>query len=439
MKREIYNILVDWQKSDNRRPLLIRGARQTGKTYIVNEFGKREFKNIICLNFERNPEYRDIFSSNLPVEIIERISLYTGKKPEPGKTLLFIDEIQECPKAIISLRYFFEEMPGLHVIGAGSLLEFALSSENFRMPVGRIQYLYLYPLSFGEFLEAVGESGLRNYILDFTKLENLPVNLHEKLNEYVRKYLITGGLPAVVKEYADTHDVIKCQRIQRAIIDTYIDDFAKYSKSLKHPYLRKIFNAVPGMVGQKFVYAHVDRSVKSRELKEALELLETAGIVTRVRQTSGAGIPLAANIHESIFKVLFLDVGLLHAISGVYSESARKKDFTTIFKGAVAEQFTGQEFIACQSPYTKAGLYYWGRQAKSSTAEVDYLIEKDAHVIPFEIKSGPTGRMKSMHMFIAKYHSEVAVRISQAPFKKETPIVSLPFYAIEGFLRYTGM
>jgi predicted AAA+ superfamily ATPase len=193
------------------------------------------------------------------------------------------------------------------------------------------------------------------------------------------------------------------------------------------------------MVGQKFVYARVDHSVKSRELKEALELLETAGIVTRVRQTSGSGIPLASNVHESIFKVLFLDVGLLHAISGVYSETAREKDFTTIFKGAVAEQFAGQELIACQSPYTRAELYYWGRQAKSSTAEVDYLIEKDARVIPVEIKSGPTGRMKSMHMFIDKYHCEKAIRISQAPFKKELPIISLPFYAIEGFLRGTGM
>ena len=348
MNRDIYQLLVDWKNSSNRRPLLMRGARQTGKTYIVNEFGKHEFKNIIYLNFERNPEYKDIFNTNIPVEIVEKIVLYTAKKPEPGKTLLFIDEIQECPDAIVSLRYFLEEMPGLHVIGAGSLLEFALTAENFRMPVGRIQYLYLYPLSFGEFLDAMSESELRRYILDFSKLAKLPMNLHDKLNEYVRKYFIVGGMPAVVKEYTTTRDIIKCQRIQRSIIDTYIDDFAKYSKVTKHIYLRKVFNAVPGMVGQKFVYAQVDRSIKSRELKEALELLETAGIVTRVRQTSGSGIPLAASVHESIFKVIFLDVGLFHAISGVYSETVKEKNFTAIFKGSVAEQFAGQELITCQ-------------------------------------------------------------------------------------------
>ena len=435
MKRDFYKTLVDWKDNESRRPLLIRGARQTGKTYIVKEFGTEEFEHLIYLNFERNPEFKEIFSTFIPDEIVEKISLYTAKKVMVGKTLLFLDEIQDCPSAIVSLRYFFEELPGLHVIGAGSLLEFALTSEDFKMPVGRVQYLYLYPLSFGEFLEALGEVELRNFILEFKNLEKLPEGLHIKLNEYVRKYFITGGMPAVVKEYVSTRDVIKCQRIQSSIIDTYIDDFAKYSSVSKHVYLRKVFNAVPAMVGQKFVYAQVDRYIKSRELKDALELLETAGIVTRIRQTSGAGIPMAAGVHESIFKVLFLDIGLFHAISGIYSETAKEEDFTAIFKGAVAEQFAGQELIACQSPYTKAELYYWGRDTKNSTAEIDYLIEKEAHVVPVEIKSGPTGRMKSMHMFIEKYHSEMALKISQATFRNENPIVLLPFYAIESFQR----
>lgn len=431
MKRDIFETLVDWKNSSNRRPLLIRGARQTGKTYIVNEFGKTEFKDLIYLNFERNQEYKDIFNSLTPDDIIEKITLYTKKRPEPGM-LLFLDEIQECPQAIISLRYFYEELPELHVIGAGSLLEFALLSENFKMPVGRIQYLFLYPLSFGEFLDAIGESELRKHISDPAKLERLPENIHEKLNEYVRKYFITGGMPAVVQEYINTRNIIKCQRIQRSIIDTYIDDFAKYSKVSKHDYLKKVFNAVPGMVGKKFVYAKVDRNIKSRELKEALELLETAGVVTRVRQTSGSGIPLAAGVHESFFKVVFLDVGLFHAISGIYSDTAKEKDFTSIFKGAVAEQFAGQEIIAYQTSFTKAELYYWGRQAKNSTAEIDYLVVQNAQIVPIEIKSGPKGRMKSMHLYLEKYGCNKALKISQAPFKNEIPIISLPFYAMEG-------
>lgn len=430
MKRDVFETLIDWKNSGNRRPLLIRGARQTGKTYVVNEFGKTQFKDLIYLNLERNPEYKDIFNSLIPDDIIEQITLYTKKRPEPG-TLLFIDEIQECPKAIISLRYFYEELPELHVIGAGSLLEFALLSENFRMPVGRIQYLFLYPLSFGEFLDALGESELRKHSLDPTKLEQLPDPIHRKLNEYVRKYFIIGGMPAVVQEYIQTRNIIECQRIQLSVIDTYMDDFAKYAKVTKHTYLRKVFNSVPGMVGNKFVYAQVDRNIKSRELKEALELLETAGVVTRVRQTTGSGIPLAAGVHESFFKVVFLDVGLFHAISGVYSDTAKEKDFTSIYKGAVAEQFAGQEIIAHQSSFTKAELYYWGRKAKNSTAEIDYLIVQDTQIVPVEIKSGSKGRMKSLHLYMEKYGCNKAYKISQAPYLDDLPIVSLPFYAME--------
>ncbi len=435
MKRDIYRQLCEWKNQKNRRPLLIRGARQTGKSFTINEFGEKEFNKLVTLNFERNPEYKDIFNTYDPVDILEKISLYKGERIEPGKTLLFLDEIQECPKAIMSLRYFFEEMPSTHIIAAGSLLEFALRSENFKVPVGRIQYLYLFPLSFSEFLIALGESELRAYLSDFSRLKSLPNNLHTKLNEYIRKYFITGGMPAVVQEYITTHDIINCQRIQRSILDTYVDDFAKYARKSKHQYLKKTFSAVPGMVGQKFVYAQVDRTVKSRDLKEALELLETAGIVTRVRQASGAGIPLAASANEIYYKVLFLDVGLLHAISGIYAETVKEKEFTAIFKGAVAEQFVGQELIAYHDPFTKPALYYWGRKAKNSTAEIDYLLELKAQIVPVEVKSGSVGRMKSLHLFLEKYQSKKAVKISQAPFKAGNPLVSLPFYIIESFLK----
>lgn len=435
MKRDIYNNLKVWKDLKTRQPLLLRGARQTGKTFIINDFGKESFNNIITLNFERNPEYKDIFKTRIPIEIIEKIVLFTGQKIEPGKTLLFFDEIQECPEAIISLRYFFEEMPELHVIGAGSLLEFALLSEEFRMPVGRIQYLYLYPLSFVEFLDALEENELRNYIGDYANLNRLPKGLHSKLNDHIRKYFVIGGMPAVVNEYITSRDIIKCQRLQRSIIDTYIDDFAKYAKVTKHNNLRNVFNAVPGMVGQKFVYTQVDRLTKSRELKEAVELLETAGIITRVWQTNGAGVPLAGDINESYFKAIFLDIGLFHAISGIYAETAQEKDFTAIFKGAVAEQFAGQELIAHQSPYTKAHLYYWGRQVKNSTAEIDYLLEINGQIIPVEIKSGSTGSMKSLHFFIENYHTAKALKISQAQFSVNNPIISLPFYGIESFMK----
>lgn len=424
-----------WKDSEGRKPLLLRGARQTGKTFAARAFGAEEFQNTVYLNLERNPELKDIFRTLLPSEIIERIILYTTRKPEPGKTLLIIDEIQESTQAFLSLRYFYEEMPELHVIAAGSLLEFALKSENLRMPVGRVQYLYLYPMSFGEFLDALGESALRSYIFQLENLAKFPESLHHKLLELVRKYYYTGGMPEVVQAYVSTGDVKRCQRIQRSIIDTYLDDFGKYAKDSKHELLGKVFDAVPKMVGQKFVYAQVDRTVKAERLKEALELLEMAGIVKRIRQTSGAGLPLSGGVHESIFKVLFLDVGLMHSVCGIYQETARVSDLTAIFRGAVAEQFAGQELLANQPVYTKPGLYYWGRNARNSLAKIDYLIEKNGEIIPVEVKSGALGRMKSLHLFMEQYQPRKALKISQAPFKSGSPVVSLPFYAIEGFLK----
>ena len=435
MKRDLYEILCQWKRDANRRPLLVRGARQVGKTYLVDEFGRREFISLITRNFENNPEYKYIFDSLEPKDILEKIVLFSGKRIEPGKTLLFFDEVQDCPPAIMALRYFYEEMPSLHVIAAGSLVEFSLESENFRMPVGRIQYIYLFPMSFGEFIEASGEKELRNYICDLNKLQMLPESLQAKLNEYIRRYFILGGMPAVVQEYCETGDIISCQRIQRAIVDTYQDDFGKYSRKLKHRYLDKIYNAVPKMVGRKFVYAHVDNTIKSRELKEALELLEKAGVVKKIKRTSGAGLPLEAGVKDAFFKVLFLDVGLLHAVNGIYPDTVQAKDFTTLFKGAVAEQFVGQELLAYHNSYSKPLLYYWAREAKNSNAELDYLIQKEGEAIPIEVKSGSIGRLKSMHMFMEKYQVRQGIKISQAPYDSKNQIISLPLYSLEGFVR----
>ncbi len=430
IKRSIYQELEEWKKESGRKPLLIRGARQVGKSYIVEEFGKTEFSNHISVNFERNPEYKEIFTSFNPIDIIEKISLFTGKQIQFGKTLLFLDEIQECPEAITALRYFYEEMPELHIIGAGSLLEFALKTKGFKMPVGRIQYLYMQPLGFSEFLNAFGENTLNEYISRYENLQEIPENLHNKLIELVRKYFVVGGMPAVVNEYISSRDIIKCQRIQRSIIDTYTDDFGKYSSRSKLPFLQKVFYASASMVGEKFVYAKVDKQIKSRELKEAVELLETAGILTRIKRTNGAGIPLEANVKSGFFKMLFLDVGLLHNISGIKGESIVAKDLATIFNGAVAEQFTGQELLVSQNPYRKPSLFYWAREAKNSNAEVDYLLEYQGDIIPVEVKSGTSGRMKSMIMFMNQFDSEKGLKISQSQYSENDKIISLPFYGI---------
>jgi len=434
MKRDIYSALKVWQKDSSRRPLLVRGARQTGKTYIINQFGRNEFHSFIVLNLERNPEYKDIFNNNDPKNIIEQIALFVGKKVTPGKTLLLLDEIQDCPKAIMSLRYFFEEMPELHLIGAGSLLEFSLNVEDYRVPVGRVQYMYMSPMSFGEFIEAKGDGDLRNYLNDFSNLEKISDGLHGKLNELVRKYFIIGGMPAVVKEYVNSGDILKCQQIQHSIVETFIDDFSKYSKVSKFSYLKKIFNSAPALIGNKFVYSKVDAQVRSRELKQAVELLDQADVLHRVKRTSGAGIPLEYGVKDNYFKIILLDIGLMHAISGVYSDTAKQNDFTAIFNGAVAEQFVGQELIAYYKPELRPNLYYWAREARNSNAEVDYIIVKSTRIIPVEIKSGAKGRMKSLHLFMKKFKTEKAVKISQAKFNNSESIMDLPFYALQLFV-----
>jgi len=414
--------------------LLLRGARQTGKTYIINQFGRQEFEFFIVLNFERNAEYKDIFNTNDPKNIIEQIALFIGKKVVPEKTLLFLDEIQDCPKAIMSMRYFFEEMPELHLIGAGSLLEFSLNVEEYRVPVGRVQYMYMSPMSFGEFIEAKGEGDLRNYMSDFSNLEKISDGLHGKLNELVRKYFIIGGMPAAVKEYVNAGDILKCQQVQHAIVETFIDDFSKYASVSKFPNLKKIFNSVPALTGNKFVYSKVDVHVRSRELKLAVELLDQADVIHRVKRTSGAGLPLEAGVKDNFFKIILLDIGLMHAISGVYSETAKQKDFTAIFNGAAAEQFVGQELVAYNPPELRPMLYYWAREAKNSNAELDYLITKNARIIPVEIKSGAKGRMKSLHLFMKKFNTEKAVKISQVKYNNSGPIIDIPFYAIQPFV-----
>ena len=280
----------------------------------------------------------------------------------------------------------------------------------------------------------MGEESLHKFISNISNLAKLPESLHKKLIEYVRKYFIIGGMPGVVNEYIQTRDILKCQNIQRSIIDTYSDDFGKYTRQSKFRYLEKIFDSVPSMVGQKFVYTKVDKSIKSRELKEAIELLETAGVIIRVKRTSGAGLPLEAGVKDNFFKLIFLDVGLMHAISGIYNQTIKEKDLAAIFKGAVAEQFTGQELIAAQTPYVRPTLYYWAREAKNSNAEIDYLIEKKGKVLPLEVKSGSSGRMKSMKMFLEIYDIEKGVKVSQDPYANNTNIVSLPFYCIESLI-----
>ena len=432
MKRDIEQTLRTWKDEPRRYPLLVRGARQVGKSFSIRTFGQEEFPGLIEINFEQQPQFLSCFDSLEPSEIIQNLSILSKSEIIPGKTLLFLDEIQECPRAITALRYFYEQMPALHVIGAGSLLEFVMSQEDFKMPVGRVQYLYMKPLSFLEFLDASGEHNARALIESMT-WDSLPSPaVHQHLISLVRKYALVGGMPAVVSEHVSSGNLEKCLQIQSIIVQTYRDDFGKYASKVKTKYLQKMFYAVPKMVGRKLKYAHVDGTLQSRDLKEALELLAQAGVVHRIKRTSGEGLPLEASAKERQFKAAFLDVGLMQNMCGLSSDLLTSADdgFIRINEGAVAEQYVAQELLAYRDNTLAPSLFYWAREARNSNAEIDYLVPCGSGALPIEVKAGKTGTLRSMHLYLDTYPISIGVRVSQRSFNESLPILSIPFYAI---------
>lgn len=420
--------LLGWKKAVDRKPLLLRGARQVGKTYVVRNFAQQHFKNRVEINFELQPEFKEIFQNLEPAEIVKKINILQNTQIRLGETLLFLDEIQECPRAIMSLRYFYEKFPGLHVVGAGSLLEFALGDAGFKMPVGRVQYLHLQPLSFIEFLTAQGEVQLRDYLNEISARKAPPDPIHKKLLELVRQYLIIGGMPAVVQHYLSDRAAATYQNQQTLLLQTYRDDFGKYASQAKRLYLQKVFLKAPTLVGKRFKYSHVDPDVKSRELKEAVSLLTRAGVIYKVVAASGHGLPFQTD--EDKFRINFLDVGLMQRGCGLDAEIATAKDFIAVNSGAVAEQFVGQELLAHANPYEDGRLLFWARDKKQSQAEVDYLMTHRSQIVPLEVKSGKTGWLRSLKLFMKEHRTQIGVRLSQHPPSFYEQILSIPLYAI---------
>ena len=431
MKRDIEQQLKVWKDQQNRLPLLIRGPRQVGKTYVIEQFGRAFFENTVVVNFELYPQLKQCFGALDPKEIINKLQIMQNINIEHGKTLLFLDEIQECPQAIMSLRYFKEKMPQLHVIGAGSLLEFALREEDFRMPVGRVQFIYLGPFSFGEFLDALHHGQLRAYLKKIKLADPVDQAIHEQLMDLVRQYFILGGMPAVLSEYLTDGDLKVCQNIQAGILETYRSDFGKYAKKVQHKYLQRLFESAPRLVGQGFKYVNVDPGAKSRELKQALELLVLAGIIHPVYASSASGLPLGFQVREQKFKIIFLDVGLAQNVCGLQAEINFNKDLLQINAGSVAEQFVGQELRAYGDAYKRQNLYFWARNKKGSTAEVDFVINVRSRILPVEVKAGKTGTLKSLKLFLKEKNAPYGVRVSCNPLSYYDQILSIPLYMVE--------
>ncbi len=441
MKRDHTLFLQNWLNSDSRKPLVIRGARQVGKTWLIRDLALSQQHKLIELNFEKRPDLQSLFTSNDPKEIIINISASVGSKIDPAKTILFLDEIQAAAHLLPKLRWFAEEMAQLPVVAAGSLLDFALAKHEFSMPVGRISYLYLEPLSFEEFLEAIEEHELRVYLQNYDWKINIPEALHLKLMKIVKEYLIVGGMPAAVSSWAKEQSPDIINQIHFDLLATYRDDFAKYSGRLTIDRLEEIMSSVPRQLGRKFVYRNVNSEVSTAPLKQALDLLTKARICHRIVSTAANGLPLGAEADERFSKVIMLDCGLCSASLGLSLHQLRSiSEISLINSGGMAEQLVGQLLRTITPPYIPPVGYYWQREKKGSDAEIDYIIQHENQLIPIEVKAGTTGTLKSLYQFIKEKKKAFAVRInSDFPcyYSKNTTgasiaynLLSLPFYLV---------
>lgn len=430
MKRKLLDTLTAWRTDPLKMPIILRGARQVGKSWLIEEFGK-QFESFINLNFEKQKKAKTIFDADIDIPtIIEKLSLYARQSIIPGKTLLFFDEAQECENCLVALRYFKEECPELHVIAAGSLIDFSL--EKIGIPVGRVQFLYLYPLSFSEFLIANNRDDLCEYI--YTQ-KSYP-EIHEIINDYLKTYLWLGGMPAVVDIWIKHKDAIKCQARQESIVLSYKQDFEKYARKNQIEHVVKVFESIIVQLGAKFKYTNVDDNIKAAPIKEALFLLIKAGIAHPCYHSSGQSKLLGAEKDTKKFKIFFVDIGLAQKMLGLNLKNWVTEPLELEILGGLAEQLVAQEFVAYSKNTGAAELYYWHRENKGSNAEVDFLFLKSGQVIPIEVKSGRKGGMKSLKSFLETHpHSNMALKISNNVPSKHGFLEEIPLYGIEGWVR----
>ena len=426
--------LRQWAARPQRKPLVVRGARQVGKSTLVREFARMARMPLLEINFERNPEQREAFAAKDPARILDTLALLTGRTLAAGTDLLFLDEIQAAPEALAALRYFHEEMPALHVVAAGSLLEFAIGDTRLPMPVGRIEYLHLGPMTFEDFLNALGHAQLAAALRDFRVTDAqhgaLPKAVHEKCMELLRLYWVVGGLPEAVAAYAQDGAAVygfeRVARVQQSVVATYREDFNKYSHAALKGRIQLVFDRLPNMVGRKFKYVQASREHRAAELADALQHLCMARVASKVQRTAANGVPLAAEASERHFKCLCIDVGLLCAALHLNLLDLAQEDLTLVNNGAVAEQFVGQHLLHSGRPDVTPALHYWAREARNSNAEVDYVISVGRRIVPVEIKAGATGSLKSLHQFLREKRSDFALRLNASPPSLQQDSKKLP-------------
>lgn len=437
MYREITEKLIKWKNSSRRKPLLISGVRQCGKTYIVKEFGEKYFDNLVYVNFESNAAYAGIFEYDYDVNrILMELAAVTGKKIDTDHTLLFFDEIQECPKAITALKYFCENMRALHVICAGSLLGVAVKAQNISFPVGKINRMNLYPMSFKEFVIASGYSEYIKILSNWNTDREIPELYSVQMAKLLKEYFIVGGMPEVVLEWTNSKDYSVVEEIQDEILSDYADDFSKHAPITEIPKIRWIWDSVPVQLAKennKFMFSHVKAGKRSAELEDALQWLKDSGLVDSLHLVKHPGIPLMSNADVSYFKLYMSDVGLLRRQSGIdYRTILDGSNLYKEFKGAIAENYVFTELI-------KLGLkpFFW---RSGNTAELDFIFEKDGEVVPVEVKAADNTQAKSYKQFCKKVTPKTGFKVSLKNIATNlcegTRTINLPLYMIWDMEKY---
>jgi predicted AAA+ superfamily ATPase len=430
IERKIDVELVEWMRTSSRKPLLVRGARQVGKSTAIRNFSKH-FDHFIEINFDEQPLYQQLFSKTSDVhDVLEQLAIITQTEIIEGKTLVFLDEIQACLPVISKLRYFYEKKPNLHIIAAGSLLAFALA-ELPSFGVGRVRSLFMYPFSFIEFLGALNEKRLVSMLQQSNPSKPLNLIFHEKLKIYLKKFLIIGGMPQAVQTYVVRGDLLEVQRILDDLIITIQADFVKYKKKIPPASIKTIFESIVNQVGKKYKFTNDFTSLTNVVIKQVIDLLEMAGLVYPVTHSSCNGIPIGAEINPKKTKLLIFDTGIYQRILGLnVADLLLKDDVEVINKGNIAELFVGLELIKSTQCYEKTGLYYWHREAKNSQAEVDYVIQIQDVIIPLEVKAGTKGAMQSMYLFMNEKKSSYGIRVSLENFSEFENVKVIPLYAV---------
>ena len=415
-KRLIDEKLIEWKESPRRKPLLIRGARQVGKSTAVRELAK-QFRYFVEINLEKQPDLRMMFPANIDVKkTCEKLSATLSIPIIAGETLLFIDEIQMSQEAIMSLRYFKEDYPELHVIAAGSLLEFTLQ-ELPSFGVGRIRSMYMYPFSFDEFLLAQGLDISVDYKRKANSKDPLPEKMHKDMVEQLRTFYLVGGMPAAVAEWIDTHNYLEVARVHNDVMQSYQDDFGKYKKRISPVLLGQVLRSVALQAGKKFVYSAAAKDVHSSLIRDALQLLTLAGLIIPVKHTDGTGLPLGAEENNNYVKYLFFDLGVMETLLGNPAKDIlMASDVDFVNKGGTSEMFAGLELVKYADCYQRAEMHYWQRMERGSSAEVDYLRPNEGKVLPIEVKASTSGSMQSLWLFMRLRGLHEAVRTSLENF-----------------------